>query len=49
MTEICAAFCGKLDDTLEQTTATLGYILEHVEVRKSKIKNLRVQIKDYLN
>ncbi|KAJ9590933.1 hypothetical protein L9F63_016031 [Diploptera punctata] len=33
MTEVCGVFYGKLSDTLEQSTATLGCITEHVEVK----------------
>lgn len=33
MTEICGAFCGRKGDTLEQETATLGYIGDNIEVK----------------
>ncbi|GFG36327.1 hypothetical protein Cfor_05946 [Coptotermes formosanus] len=33
MTEICVAFCAQPGDTLEQTTATVGFVLDHIEVK----------------
>jgi len=33
MTEVLTAFSSAADDTLEQTTLTVGRILEHCEVR----------------
>jgi predicted ATP-dependent serine protease len=33
MTEVLVIFCSEADDTLEQTTLTVGRISEHREVR----------------
>ena len=45
MTEVLVTFCSEANDTLEQTTLTVGRILEHCEVRS--IYNNRETSKEF--
>jgi hypothetical protein len=37
MTEISGVFCSRPGDTLEQMTATVGFVADHSEVRQNML------------